>query len=304
MLVPLVVWLVGWPGPALILLGASIPITYSITGGRGGFNLTASDVLLVLVGAAVLFQATVTGSLPALAALRPLFRAVLPYSFLLLLLLAVHLSVSDLAQTGQRFELFGLSLLVGAFAALNGRHIGLLKAYVVAAAVLAAVWPFAHNLGQKNPVGQMIANAILLLLGVRALRRYVALALVLVPGLILTGSRGALVATAVGILVILALQESRVQAAFIRVSIVALLAYGTYRVSPNLAPSSAYHVLGWGRFAGSLRSPHPPAVPEGRDQDHQGTSICRHRRRQLHRWNHSKRDADHGPARGCASAGR
>lgn len=231
--VPLVVWLVGWPGPALILLGASIPITYSITGGRGGFNLTASDVLLVLVGAAVLFQATVTGSLPALAALRPLFRAVLPYSFLLLLLLAVHLSVSDLAQTGQRFELFGLSLLVGAFAALNGRHVGLLKAYVVAAAVLAAVWPFAHNLGQKNPVGQMIANAILLLLGVRALRRYVALALVLVPGLILTGSRGALVATAVGILVILALQESRVQAAFIRVSIVALLAYGTFVFLPT-----------------------------------------------------------------------
>ena len=50
---------------------------------------------------------------------------------LMLLLLAVHLSVSDFAKTGQRFELFLLPLIVGAFAALTGRHIGLLKAYVL-----------------------------------------------------------------------------------------------------------------------------------------------------------------------------
>ena len=229
--VPLVVWLVGNPGPALILLGASIPITRSLTGGTA-FNLAPSDLLLVLVGASILFQATVRGSLPALSALRPLFRTVVPYSFLLLALLAVHLSIKDFAQTGQRFELFGLSLLVGAFAALTGRHLALLKAYLLAATVLAAAWPVANSLGQKNPVGQMIANAILLLLGVRNLRHYAPLAFVLVPGLILTGSRGALVATAVGVLVILALQESRVQTIFARLSILALLAFASYALIP------------------------------------------------------------------------
>ena len=230
--VPLVVWLVGRPGPALILLGASIPITYSLTSGRGGFNLAPSDLLIVLVGAVILFQATVTDSLPALSALRPLFRAVVPYCFLMLALLAVHLSAKDFAQTGQRFELFGLSLLVGTFAALSGRHLALLKAYLFAATALAAAWPLANSLGQKNPVGQMIANAVLLLFGVRELRRYVPLAFVLVPGLLLTGSRGAVVATVLGIFVILALQESRVRTIFARLSIVALLAFASYALIP------------------------------------------------------------------------
>ena len=230
--VPLIIWLFAQPRPALILLGASIPITYSLTGGRGGFNLSPSDLLLLFVGAGILFQATITDSLPAIRALKPIAPAVVQYGFFMLLLLAVHLSVSDFAKTGQRFELFLLPLIVGAFAALTGRHAALLKGYVVAATLLAALWPVAHSLGQKNPVGQMIANAILLLVGVRALRRYLPSLVILVPGLVLTASRGAIAATAIGLAVIAAFQSTRAGTVIARAAVLAVLAFGTYATLP------------------------------------------------------------------------
>lgn len=231
-LLPLVLWLLGRPERLLLLLGASIPITYSLTGGRGGFNLSPSDLLLVFVGAGILFQAVATDALPAWRALRPVKSTVGQYVVLLALLLAIHLGVTDVAQTAQRLELFLLPLVVGAFAALNGRHLTLLKGYVVAATALAGFWPFAHGLGQKNPVGQMIVASILVLVGVKALRRYTVCALVLVPGLFFTGSRGAIVAGAVGGAVLLALQESRGRALFARLSVVGLLGFVTYAMLP------------------------------------------------------------------------
>jgi hypothetical protein len=230
--VPLIIWLFAQPRPALIVLGASIPITYSLTGGRGGFNLSPSDLLLVFVAAGILFRAAITDSLPAIRALKPIAPAVVQYGFFMLLLLAVHLSVSDFAKTGQRFELFLLPLMVGAFAALTSRHVALLKGYVVSATLLAALWPVAHSLGQKNPVAQMIANAILLLVGVRALRRYLPSLVVLVPGLVLTASRGAIVATAIGLAVIVAFQNSRARTVIARAAVLAVLAFGTYATLP------------------------------------------------------------------------
>jgi len=55
---------------------------------------------------------------------------------------------------------------------------------------------------QQNPVGQMMANAILVVVGVRALRPLIICLPVLVVGLFLTQSRGALVAAAVGFVVL------------------------------------------------------------------------------------------------------
>ena len=231
-LLPLVLWLFARPLAALVLLGASIPITYSLTGGNGGFNLSPSDLLLVFVGAVLLFQAVIAGSLPSIRALKQVVAPVLQYGIFLLLLLAVHLSISGFFKTAQRLELFALPLVVGAFAALMNRHVVVLKAYVLSATVLAVVWPFAAFLGQKNPVGQMLANAILLLVGVRALRGYAWCGLLLVPGLLMTQSRGAILATGVGLVLLFLLQSSSARPVFARASVLVVMAIATFAFLP------------------------------------------------------------------------
>jgi len=186
----------------LFLLGASIPITYSLTGGRAGFNLSPSDLLLLFAFAGLVCRAAVTGSLPGLGALRIVKVPVVQYAVFMLLLLTVHLSVGDFFKTGQRYELFALPLIVGAFAAISNRHPVVLKAYGRASPALAVVWPFDQSLGQKNPVGQMIANAILVLIAIPSLRKLFPCLLILLPGLFYTESRGAIGAAIVGVVVI------------------------------------------------------------------------------------------------------
>jgi O-antigen ligase len=124
---------------------------------------------------------------------------------------------------------------VGAFAALTGRYLPLLQAYVLSTTVLALVWPFDHFAGQKNPVGQLIANAILLLVGFHALHRLLPLLFVLVPGLLVTESRGAIVATAVGITVILLMRGLPARQMAIRVVPLLLVAGLTFAFMPSTA---------------------------------------------------------------------
>jgi O-antigen ligase len=99
------------------------------------------------------------------------------------------------------------------------------------------VWPI-HHLGlNKNPVGQLIANAILLLVGVRSLRRLWPCLLLLGPGLVLTVSRGAIVGAAVGIMIILVLQRTRVRPMLTRVLPLVLLALGAFAFAPPAVQS-------------------------------------------------------------------
>ena len=134
--------------------------------------------------------------------MRAVKAPVLQYAVVMLLLLTVHLGVGDIFKTGQRYELFLLPLIVGAFAAISDQHLVVLRAYVLAATALAIVWPFAQSIGQKNPVGQMIGNAILVLIAIPSLRKLFPCLLILVPGLLYTESRGAIGATIVGVVVI------------------------------------------------------------------------------------------------------
>jgi O-Antigen ligase len=229
---PLLAWLLGRVTLILVLLGASIPLIGTLTGGAG-FNLAPSDLLLLLAGAAVFFQAVATDSLPGFGALRTVRGPVLQYSVFMVLLLSAHFGVADFLKTGQRFELFLLPLVVGAFAAATDRHLSLLKAYVIAATAVAVVWPLDHGLGQKNPVGQMIANALLLLVAVRGLRRYAPLAFILVPGLLLTGSRGAVLASLIGLVLIVAFQTGRARGVTPRVLLVAVCGIAVFFVLPT-----------------------------------------------------------------------
>jgi hypothetical protein len=231
-LLPLVAWESSRLTAALVLLGASLPAFYNIAGGSLSVNIAVSDVLLAFIGAAILMRIVVTRSAPALLALRPIALPVVQYGVVMLFLLAVHPGFREPIQTGQRFELLILPLLVGAHAALTNRYVQLLAAYVLAATVLAAVWPFTHLTLQKNPVGQVIGNAILLLVAFRPLRRFAPCLFVLVPGLVLSGSRGAVGATAIGIAILALMHESRGRTFLTRVVPVAVVAVAVFALAP------------------------------------------------------------------------
>ncbi len=188
-LLPLVAILLARPTVPLVLLGASLPLLHSFT--VAGYFVTISDLLLVLVTGGILLRAATTGSAPAIRALRPVAFPLTVYASVMIVLLPAHLSFGEIVKTGQRFELFLFPLIVGAFAALAGRHTLMLRAYVLSATVLAVAWPLELLGGQKNPVGQLIGGAILLLVAVPSLRRLLPCLVILVPGLLITQGRGA-----------------------------------------------------------------------------------------------------------------
>jgi hypothetical protein len=240
---PIAGWFASRPTAPLVLLGLSIPAVMSLTNdslgstGNGGYNTSLSDCLLILISLGIMFKWMSGRTEPVLRSLRPVALPVLAYCGVMAVVLAVHPGLRELFKTGQRFELFLLPLIVGAFAALTGRHIKVLQAYVVATTVLAVVWPV-HHLGlNKNPMGQMIANAILLLVGVRAVRRLWPCLVPLAAGLIFTVSRGAIAGALIGIMVILALQRTRARPVLTRVLPFAFVTLVVFALSPPAVQS-------------------------------------------------------------------
>jgi O-Antigen ligase len=231
-LLPGVVWLLSKPIPLLIALGLSLPALMSVTGQAGGYHVAASDLILAALVVAIAIEATTTISFPALDVLRPVGLAVLPYAIFVLALLPFHLSSGEVAQTLQRYELFLIPLVVGAYAALRGVHVWVLQAYVIATTVLAILWPFDHFGLQKNPVGQLFANAILILIALPALRRFLPSLVILVPALLYTESRGAIAATAVGLAVLVSFQGFAARPFATRVVPLVLLAVAAFFLMP------------------------------------------------------------------------
>jgi hypothetical protein len=231
---------VASPVWAAMLLGASIPELQDVTGGQlGGLHVAASDVVLVLVGARLLADTVASGRLGILRALRPVRFAFVQYGFLVLLLLAMHPGFGSALKSFQRLELCVLPLLVGTFIARRRDHILVLRAYVLATTLLAVSWPLLNSHGlaaqfQKNPTGELIVSAILLLVAVRALRRLLPCLPLLVIGLALTASRGALLALGVGLVVLSLVYGGRNRRILVaRTLVIVLTALVVYQWLPN-----------------------------------------------------------------------
>lgn len=230
---PLIVFLVARPLILLLALGASIPALMSVTGGTGGYHVALSDLLLAMLVAVIAADSIVAGSKGTMRALRPVAFAVAPYAVFVLLVLSFHLGVRELAQTAQRYELFLFPLAVGAYAALLGEHERVLRAYVVATTVLACLWPLSHFGLQKNPVGQLFGNAILLLVALPALRKLTPCLFLLIPALLYTESRGAIGATLVGVAIILVFRGFEFRLLRTRVLPLAVVGVVTFMLLPG-----------------------------------------------------------------------
>lgn len=192
-------WLLVRPHAAAVALGLTIPALENIAGGHLGVNLTVTDFLLLLATLSAVGSAVVAADGAVFRALRSQSFPLLQYCAFLLVLLAAHLGVGAAVQTVQRLELVGLPVLVGCYLALRRADLRLLQAYVVGTTAVAAIWHFHHLSLQKNPAGQLMANAIVVLVGVPRLGRLRFVLPVLVYGLFATESRGAIVACALGL---------------------------------------------------------------------------------------------------------
>src|SRR5579862_1728030 len=150
-ILPLAIWEFVSLSAALVMLGASLPLLMSIAGAGSPVNVAVSDLLIAFLAAGIAAAAVVSGGVGALRALRPARAALAPYSALIIVLLPIHFGLHAVLQTAQRFELFLIPAVIGAYAALTKRHLGVLMSYLVATTAFAAVWP-ADNMGiQKNP---------------------------------------------------------------------------------------------------------------------------------------------------------
>lgn len=170
---------------------------------RGGpVRISLTDVLLGL--------AVLTGLYVAKRddwqSLRPMLPLLATYTAVLLFALVSHTDQSALVNALQRLQILVVPLVVGAVL-LDRRHLQrALSLYVLTATALALAWSAdalpAALLFQKNPVGQYIAGALLVIAGdPRRWRRLLALP-PLAYGLLQTESRGALLGLLFGLAVL------------------------------------------------------------------------------------------------------
>jgi hypothetical protein len=240
---------------AAVLFGASIPEIQDVTGGHLGLHVAASDVVLVLVMARLLADAVVSQRRLGIArALRPVRFAFIQYGWLIVVLLVLHLGFGSAVKSFQRVELFAFPALAGAFFALRRDHMLVLRAYVLVATVLAVLWPVLNSHGlagqlQKNPTGQLIVGAILLLVAVRELRRLLPCMPLLILGLALTASRGSILALAVGLLILSLIYGGRSRRILVARTLVILLA--GLAVYPLLPSNITAHLTNFSGAAGT-----------------------------------------------------
>jgi membrane-bound metal-dependent hydrolase YbcI (DUF457 family) len=231
-------------GVAAVTLGLSLPWIEDVTRGHVGLNVAASDVLLVLIGLRMVGDVVVGRRLPSLAAIKRVGVPLAQYAWMIALILVFHFGLKSTLKSVQRLELYALPVLVGAYLAYHGKHTLLLRGYVLSATVMSVAWPILNSHGlagqlQKNPVGGFIGSALLLVIAAPQLRRYWPCVPVLLAGLGLTASRGAVLALAVGLIVILLMRSGTQRRGVLAAQVTALVAIGgvTFALLPGSVTS-------------------------------------------------------------------
>lgn len=234
------VWLITHRRALAVLLGATLPFPASLVGHSA--NIAASDIMLVLLFGLLVVDFVVGIDTDIWRHLRPLLIAAFAYTAWMLVVLARHLSVEDLAQSVQRVELYLIPAAIGIKLARSKQVTALLRGYLVAATVLAALYPLTSTASSgagvnKNPAGQFIANAILLVIALPALRRtFIWCVPILTLGLLWTQSRGSILAVAVGIIVLVLLSPGRERRRYLLMTgPIVLVALGAFALLPEEA---------------------------------------------------------------------
>ena len=159
---------------------AAVPFASDVLGGAvPGVQVAATDLLLVVCVVGLVLPLLRDQELAArLARLRPLAGPLLVYVAALLVVLAAHPEVTSLANSLQRVELAVVPAVVAAALLDRSTLMTGLRLYVLSSAALAAAFTVAQVGGapevlfgvNKNPAGQFIASALLIVIGTRAVR--------------------------------------------------------------------------------------------------------------------------------------
>jgi hypothetical protein len=196
---PAAVLLLTAPTTAAVAAVGLLPLAPDLLGG-GPVRLSIPDVLLLLAvvgtaAAGLRFGAATTLRVP-----------VGLYAGVLAVAVASHPDLGALVNAGQRLQIVLMSLIVGAVVLDEKAREVALSMYVMTATLLGLAWtakivPEALAF-QKNPVGQYLAGALLVLLATPGHRGRLVAVVPLSIGLLSTESRGAIMGLVVGMMLL------------------------------------------------------------------------------------------------------
>jgi len=198
---------VMWLRPHLSLMASVAVLPFlGLTLLTGGVQVPASDVLLSIAFLGALVHLLLNPEWRGRARdLRLILLSAAPFTTWLLVEVVVHESLFVTFNILQNMQLYLLPLLVGGLVIRQRRDARVVVGLFVVATLLLVGWWVASGgeswlTGNKNPVGQFLANAALLVFALASSWRWRLLLVPLVLGMLFVQSRGALVGLGVGII--------------------------------------------------------------------------------------------------------
>ncbi|MGY1779788.1 O-antigen ligase family protein [Geodermatophilus sp. SYSU D01036] len=196
-----------------VVLGAALLPFLGIGATAGGTQVTASDALFALAFVGALVCLLLEPSWRDRGRdTRALLLCGAAFAVWLVAVMLVHGSVTVALNSVQTYQLFLVPLVLGTVVLQPRTARAVVAVFILGSVVLALAWILTGGdapplTGNKNPDGQMIANAMVLALALAPTWTWrVALLVPLGAGLVFTQSRGALLGAGVGIVVVLLLR--------------------------------------------------------------------------------------------------